>query len=124
MSQADQDRRIDYVEFPSTNIEETKRFYSTLFGWTFTDYGPEYTSFTDGRLNGGFAAAREVEGGGPLIVLTRSRDRLDAAFALVEEAGRTSCGDCMPYENGIPIHIARGPRLPADELWAQVKHYD
>jgi hypothetical protein len=37
MNQADQDRRIDYVEFLTTNIEETKRFYTTVFGWEFTD---------------------------------------------------------------------------------------
>ena len=69
MSQADQDRRVDYLEFLTTNIEETKTFYSRVFGWEFTDYGPEYTSFTDGRMAGGFALAPEVAAGGPLIVL-------------------------------------------------------
>jgi predicted enzyme related to lactoylglutathione lyase len=69
MSQAEQDRRVDYIEFLSTNIEETKRFYSRVFGWEFTDYGPDYTSFTDGRLGGGFSVASEVATGGPLVVL-------------------------------------------------------
>jgi predicted enzyme related to lactoylglutathione lyase len=44
MSQVEQDRRIDYVEFRTTNMSETKRFYSGVFGWQFTDYGPDYTS--------------------------------------------------------------------------------
>ena len=69
MSQAEQDRRVDYIEFPTTNIEETKSFYSKVFGWEFTDYGPDYTSFTDGRLGGGFTVAPEVSAGGPLVVL-------------------------------------------------------
>ena len=69
MSQAEQDRRVDYIEFLTTSIEETKRFYSEVFGWEFTDYGPEYTCFTDGRLAGGFTAAPEVQAGGPLVVL-------------------------------------------------------
>ena len=69
MSQAEQDRRVDYIEFPTTNIEETKRFYSDVFGWEFKDYGPSYTSFNDGRLNGGFSVVEEVAGGGPLVVL-------------------------------------------------------
>ena len=69
MSQAEHDRRMDYIEFPTTNIDETKRFYSEVFGWDFTDYGPEYTSFTDGRLAGGFTVATEVSAGGPLVVL-------------------------------------------------------
>ena len=42
MSQTDQDRRIDYIELPTTDIEEMKRFYTDTFGWPFTDHGPDY----------------------------------------------------------------------------------
>lgn len=69
MSQAEQDRRMDYIEFPTTDIEQTKRFYAGIFAWQFTDYGPDYTSFTDGRLGGGFRAVSENSAGGPLVVL-------------------------------------------------------
>ena len=69
MSESQQDRRIDYVEFVTTNMSKTKSFYSGVFGWTFTDYGPDYTSFNDGRLSGGFTAATEIKGGGPLVVI-------------------------------------------------------
>jgi predicted enzyme related to lactoylglutathione lyase len=44
------DRRIDYIEMAASSIADTKRFYQDVFGWKFTDYGPEYTSFEDGRL--------------------------------------------------------------------------
>ena len=63
MNQAEQDRRVDYIEFPTTDIEATKKFYSEIFGWSFTDYGPDYTSFKDGRMAGGFASAPAVGGG-------------------------------------------------------------
>lgn len=33
--------RIDYIEFPATDIAATKQFYSKLFGWRFEDYGPD-----------------------------------------------------------------------------------
>jgi len=69
MSQAEQDRRVDYIEFLATDIEATKRFYSGIFGWEFTDYGPDYTSFSDGRLQGGFRSAETAAGGGTLVVL-------------------------------------------------------
>ena len=69
MSQEEQDRRIDYIEFHVVDIEAAKRFYSTVFNWTYTDYGPEYTSFADGRLSGGFAKVESVQPGGPLVVL-------------------------------------------------------
>jgi hypothetical protein len=45
---------MDYIEFPATDTVKTKAFYSQAFGWKFTDYGPDYTSFEDGRLAGGF----------------------------------------------------------------------
>jgi hypothetical protein len=30
----------------------------------------------------------------------------------------------MPYENGLTIFIGRGLKLPLDQLWAQLKHFD
>ena len=38
MSQAEHDRRIDYVEFAATDIGHTKQFYQDVFGWRFEDY--------------------------------------------------------------------------------------
>ncbi len=38
------DGRIDYIEFPLADIAKTKSFYGEVFGWKFTDYGPDYTS--------------------------------------------------------------------------------
>lgn len=69
MSNVAQDRRIDYIEFPATDIAQVKKFYREVFGWTFEDYGPHYTSFYDGRLGGGFRAAGEEIAGGPLVVI-------------------------------------------------------
>ena len=48
------DQRIDYVEFPADDLDSTESFYTKTFGWSFTDYGPEYRSFSDGTLSGGF----------------------------------------------------------------------
>ena len=58
------------------------------------------------------------------IVLSRSRARQEARFVSVEDAGVIACGDCMPYENGLTIFIGRGLKLPLDQLWAQLKHFD
>ena len=45
---------IDYLEFPSKDLEATRNFFSTVFGWTFVDYGPDYLAFSDAGINGGF----------------------------------------------------------------------
>ncbi|MBX7249256.1 MAG: VOC family protein [Caulobacteraceae bacterium] len=48
-----QDGKIDYLELPGTGLQAVKTFYAKAFGWTFTDYGPEYAGFNEG-LDGGF----------------------------------------------------------------------
>jgi len=63
---------IDYIEMPSTNLGAMKEFFTGLFGWTFQDYGPDYSSFDDGRTTGGFFASKmtsTVAKGAPLVVL-------------------------------------------------------
>lgn len=69
MDQEEQDKRIDYIEFPVTDLARAKAFYSSVFGWTFKDWGDDYTSFGDGRLEGGFRRADSAETGGPLVVV-------------------------------------------------------
>ena len=63
------DFRLDYVEFGCTDTVRVKSFYHSLFGWQFTDYGPGYTCFNDGRMRGGFTTDIQPGGGGPLAVI-------------------------------------------------------
>lgn len=46
--------KLSYLELPANNLAATKAFFSTVFGWSFTDYGEEYTAFSDQGLDGGF----------------------------------------------------------------------
>jgi predicted enzyme related to lactoylglutathione lyase len=69
---AEHDLRADYLEFGAASAEHVaacRRFYEQAFGWAFTDYGPEYASFVDGRLAGGFTTGRAPTRGGALVVL-------------------------------------------------------
>ena len=63
------DLAMDYIEFPATDLAATKKFYAAVFGWKFSDYGSAYTSFSDGRIAGGFDAGRKPGAGGPLVVI-------------------------------------------------------
>jgi predicted enzyme related to lactoylglutathione lyase len=103
MSQAEQDRRVDYIEFLTTNIEETKRFYSEVFRWEFTDYGPDYASFTDGRLGGGFSVAPEVAAGGPLVVLYATN--LEEIKARIKESGGWIVRETFEFPGGRRFHF-------------------
>jgi predicted enzyme related to lactoylglutathione lyase len=70
MNQSEHDRRLDYIEFSTRNVAVAREFYSAVFGWTFTDYGADYTSFADGRMNGGFTKKdRPSTAMNPLVVI-------------------------------------------------------
>ena len=82
--------RIDYLELPAKDIEAAQAFYGRVFGFTFVAYGPDYLSFSDGTMNGGFYRAdlaSTTYTGGALIVLF-SED-LEATQARVEHHGGT-----------------------------------
>jgi hypothetical protein len=80
------DGYLDYVELPGSDIPATKAFYGSVFGWSFTDYGPDYVAFESGGRNGGFNAERKVVSrGGPLVVLYAAD--LDSLEAKVAAAG-------------------------------------
>jgi predicted enzyme related to lactoylglutathione lyase len=72
----DQTNKIFYIEFHASDLEKTKAFFENVFGWTFTDYGPDYTSFADGQIAGGFARSNKRSSqaaGGALTVIFNQR---------------------------------------------------
>jgi uncharacterized protein len=103
VTQADHDRQIDYVEFVASDIDRTKQFYQQVFGWRFEDYGPDYTSFQDGRLSGGFAKGAAVRAGGPLVVIYAGQ--LEATEAKVKQAGGKIVKPPFSFPGGRRFHF-------------------
>ena len=95
--------RIDYVELVVGDIARTKDFYGRAFGWSFTDYGPDYCEFMDGRMKGGFARQGEARPGGPLIVLHASG--LEAAQQAVEAVGGRIVRPIFSFPGGRRFHF-------------------
>ena len=56
------DQKIDYIELPAKDLDSIQPFYERAFGWSFSDYGPEYRAFTDGKIDGGDLVTR-TDGG-------------------------------------------------------------
>ena len=40
-----QSNKINYVELPACDLEANKAFFKQAFGWSFVDYGNDYTAF-------------------------------------------------------------------------------
>ncbi len=98
MSDAANNNRIDYIEFPADSVPGMKQFFAAAFGWTFTDYGDDYSSFSDGRLNGGITSDPTERPKAPLVVLYAID--LEASLAKVVAAGGTITKPIFSFPGG------------------------
>ena len=111
MSTSAHQHHINYIEFACTNLEAAKKFYETVFGWSFVDYGPDYASFTAGSagIDGGFYRATSIPAQAktaPLIVLY-SAD-LKATEAAVVAAGGAIAVPPFEFPGGRRFHFSDG----------------
>jgi len=95
--------RVDYIEFPALDIAKTEAFYAAVFGWKFTGYGPDYTSFEDGRLAGGFYRKDAVAPGGPLVVVYAAD--LAAMQTKIRAAGGAIVKETFSFPGGRRFHF-------------------
>ena len=112
---------VDYVEMPSSDLAETKRFFTGFFGWSFQDYGPDYIAFEDGRLAGGFFAADDVWAsatGCPLVVFFASD--LQRARADAVRLGAEITRDVFEFPGGWRFHF-RAPGTGEFAIWAEAQ---
>ena len=103
MSQPKPDNQIDYIELPASDIAKTKDFYQSVFAWKFEDYGPDYTSFFDGRLGGGFNRLNPPPGKGILLVIYSSD--LAMAQKKIIAAGGMIVKDTFSFPGGRRFHF-------------------
>jgi len=94
------DGRVDYVEFHGPDLDKAEGFYGPLFGWRFTDYGPQYRAFSDGRMDGGFSPGAAAI---PLVVLYA--DDLDATAVKVAAAGAKIVKPIFAFPGGRRFHF-------------------
>jgi hypothetical protein len=56
------------------------------------------------------------EGGTMIIIGGELEDHLKV-FKTVQEVARTSCEYCMPYEQNLPVFVARDWRVALADVW-------
>jgi predicted enzyme related to lactoylglutathione lyase len=101
-----QHEKMNYVEFPAKDLAGTKAFFESAFGWSFVDYGPEYTAFENQGLDGGFFQsdlASSTENGAALIVFYS--DQLEATLAKVQKAGGSILKPIYSFPGGRRFHF-------------------
>jgi hypothetical protein len=98
--------KINYVEYPAQNLKATQSFFQTVFGWSFVDYGPDYTSFADQGLDGGFFKsdlAANTSAGSALVVFYS--ERLEDTLAKIIAAGGKIVKPIFSFPGGRRFHF-------------------
>ncbi|MGB0925457.1 MAG: VOC family protein [Minisyncoccia bacterium] len=98
--------KINYIEFYTTDIVKTKKFYSEVFGWEFTDYGPTYASFHDAGIDGGMEQVPQITPGGALIVL--HHENLSEIREKIINAGGKITIDIFDFPGGSRFQFTDG----------------
>ena len=96
--------RIDYVEIPVTDLNMAREFFVGLFGWTFQEWGPDYYSFSDGRLECGMRRADEPAPASGVLLVFYSED-LERDVGRVKELGATISQEIFSFPGGQRFHF-------------------
>ena len=92
---------IDYIELSAPDLDAAKAFYTSAFGWSLNEYGPEYAGIQgEGKEQGGLS-----KGDAKPLVILYSTD-LEASVAAVEAAGGTIVESIYSFPGGRRFHFA------------------
>ena len=115
------ENKIDYIEIPAKDPKKAWVFFEGLFGWKFDDYGPDYCSFNDGRMTGGFYRsnlAASSKAGAPLIVFYRHD--LAAAQREIKKLGGSITKETFSFPGGSRFHFS-DPNGNEFAVWSEAK---
>ena len=97
---------IAYIELPAADLEATKSFFNAAFGWTFTDWSPDYVDAPANGLMVGFYRAplstRQDQGG---AVIGLYSDDLEQSMARVTAAGGSILQAPYAFPGGERFHF-------------------
>lgn len=96
-----QHEKLNYIEFPAKDLESTKAFFEKAFAWSFVDYGPDYTAFSEEGLDGGFyrmdLSSIEANGGALLVFYS---EKLEETQEKVTSSGGTIIKPIFDFPGG------------------------
>jgi len=113
--------KMNYIEFPAKDIEATKTFFSAVFNWSFVDYGPEYTAFSNEGLDGGFFKSDltvSTKNGSALIVFYSKE--LEMTLAKIENSGGSIIKTIFSFPGGRRFHFT-DPNGNEYAVWSDIK---
>lgn len=98
--------KLNYVELPARDIVATKAFFEKAFAWSFQYYGPDYISFSNQGIDGGFYKSdlNSVAANGSALLILKSED-LEQSQSAVESAGGKISTAIFSFPGGRRFHF-------------------
>jgi predicted enzyme related to lactoylglutathione lyase len=90
--------RPNYFELPARDVGAAKAFYTQVFGWQLTDFGPTYAATMTGDVDIGLQGDAAEATKAPLPVI--AVDDLEAALDAVVAAGGTIVRPIFSFPGG------------------------
>ena len=104
--------RFNFIELPASDVGVTKSFYSSVFAWELTDFGPSYSCTMTGDVDLGLQGDAAEATRAPLAVI--AVDDLEQALAAVEQSGGTITKSIFAFpEAGFHFRDPSGNELAA-----------
>ena len=105
MSDHQKENQISYVEFPAPStaaLRASRKFYGEVFGWSFQEWGDDYSDTKDSGINSGIASDPLHRPAMPLVVLYSAT--LEATREKVIKAGGSVSKDIFSFPGGRRFH--------------------
>lgn len=110
--------RLNYVEFPTRDKTASKTFFERAFGWSFHDFGPDYTATVTDDVDVGLDGSEDSISL-PLAVI--EVDDIDATLRAVETAGGVVIRPIFSFPGGRRFHL-REPSGNELAVWCRAEH--
>lgn len=112
--------KINYLEFPATDLAAAQTFFTRVFGWKFTDYGPEYVAFSEAGVEGGFYQSDQnmTSSAGSALVVFYSKD-LKETQSKIEGAGGIILKPVFSFPGGQRFHFS-DPNGNEYAVWSDI----
>lgn len=106
MPKKEQTNRVDFVELPANtaaDLQRAKAFYSTVFGWSYKNWGDDYSDTHDSGVGTGINADPEHRPAHPLVVI-HAADLASARERVLAAKGRIT-RDIFAFPGGRRFHF-------------------
>ena len=115
---SNKDNSINYIELPLVKNVETKKLYNDVFEWEFTDWGPNYISFSGANIDGGFNGEGDAQVSSSGILVVLYANDLNQKLECVIKAGGEISKPVFEFPGGKRFHF-RDPNGNELAVWSE-----